>query len=72
MIRKLNHCVDCPTCVGGFCPEVDTPVVCCDCCEECADVFYILDGESLCRDCFIDAALDKAEKITATEIMANY
>lgn len=70
MIKKMNDCVDCAMpCVGGFCRLTDSTYVCCDRCGERAELFYLLNGEELCRDCFVDIALENAETKTADELL---
>lgn len=70
MLKKMNECVDCAMpCVGGYCSKADTLAVCCDGCGKCEELFYLLDGEVLCRSCFIETALENAEKITAEKLL---
>ncbi len=70
MLKMMNECVDCGLpCMGAFCPLINSPAVCCDRCEERAELFYLLEGEVLCRDCFIDAALENAVTRTAEQIL---
>lgn len=73
MLKYSNECVDCGLpCVGAFCPLLNSPAVCCDRCENDAERFYILDGEVLCRKCFIEAALENAVTRTAEQILCEY
>ncbi len=70
MIVMENNCVDCAVpCVGGYCPLAECPVVCCDSCGESAELFYLVDGEQLCRSCFIEKMLEEAETKTAEELL---
>ena len=70
MIVMMNKCVDCAIpCVGGYCRLAECPVVCCDYCGETAEKFYLLDGEVLCRDCFIEQSLENAITKTPDELL---
>lgn len=70
MLKTVNRCVDCTIpCVGGFCRTADSYEVCCDSCGQTAERFYLLDGENLCRQCFIEAALENADSISAEELL---
>lgn len=70
MIVMMNNCVDCAIpCVGGYCPLAECPAVCCDGCGDCAEIFYLLDGEVLCRECFIEKSLDNATTKTSDELL---
>lgn len=72
MLRSVNGCVDCNIpCVGGFCKMQRTAQVVCDRCSGRADVFYIADDEVLCRECFIETALDNAETLTAEQLAVD-
>lgn len=70
MIITENNCVDCAMpCVGGYCSYAESRTVCCDRCEESAKLFYPVDGEVLCRSCFIEKMLDEAETKSAEELL---
>ncbi len=64
MIKYEDGCVGCPSemgCMGSACPYMNMPVAVCDACECEDEDFYELDGEFLCRDCYIKAMLASAE-----------
>lgn len=64
MVKYVDGCVGCPTemgCLGRSCPYMNMPVACCDRCEDEDEEFYELDGEYLCRDCYIKAMVASAE-----------
>ena len=70
MLTRVNECVDCAIpCVGGYCAKANALAVCCDGCGKSAELLYLLDGETLCQNCFIETVLEEAEKRTADELM---
>lgn len=62
MIKYEDRCVGCEMgCRGSFCSNLNVPVACCDWCEGEDEEFYELDGEYLCRDCYIKAMIASAK-----------
>lgn len=70
MLKKMNDCVDCGApCTGGFCRLINSYSICCDRCGDRPELFYLLDDETLCRDCFVTAALENAETRTPQQLV---
>lgn len=55
MIKYENHCCSCAVpgypCMGNSCPNVNVPVVYCDCCDDDVHAEYDIDGGHYCGDC---------------------
>ncbi len=67
MIRYEDQCVGCPHgmgCLGAGCPNRNVPVACCDRCESDDEVFFLLEDECLCEDCYVKALLASAKMKT--------
>lgn len=74
MIVYENECVGCPTemgCMGRACPYTNVPHFYCDGCENEAEEFYEYEGEYFCKDCFLEIALEGAEKYTAEKLIGK-
>lgn len=72
MLVYEDECVGCPPelgCMGKSCPNLNVPHFHCDGCEDEAEEYYEYEGEYFCKDCYIEIALENAEKITAEELI---
>ena len=66
MLVIEDRCCDCAAggypCLGNSCELRHVKVHYCDRCE-CGGDIYEFDGEELCKDCIIDAAMEMATLI---------
>lgn len=67
-VRIEDHCCCCDLpCRGAACSLRHVPVAYCDKCGDEAEEFYEFGSDLLCEECFVEASLEKAEKVEDSE-----